>query len=177
MMIQPDRVDDQVDVHENDDLDERLQRGFRYAMALTHHSTHAEDLVQEACLKLLNRGMAIELPVLFTTIRNRFIDLYRHAKRFPKDSLADTNVVELKLSSAVAKHDDLIADKDMLARALGRLSIEEREALYFWAVEGYTAKEIAKIGSMSRNTVLSRIHRARSKLRQMLDDIETEVAP
>lgn len=59
-----------------DELDAFLHRGFRYALALTHHVAQAEDLVQEACLRLLNRNMVIELPALLKTIRNRFIDTY-----------------------------------------------------------------------------------------------------
>lgn len=161
-----------------DDLDERLQRGFRYAMALTHQAFQAEDLVQDACLRLLNRNKAIELPVLLITIRNRYIDLYRHAKRFPTNSLSsDSNVIQLNPASITTREEDRFVDSDILSKSLGRLSMEEREAIYFWAVEGYTANEIAKIVSLSRNTVLSRIHRARVKLRDMLHKVNAEVVP
>ena len=160
------------------ELDALLQRGFRYALALTHHAAQAEDLVQEACLRLLNRNMAIELPLLFKIIRNRFIDLYRHTKRFPTDSLSsETNVIHLDVSQTTASDEALMADGDMLAKSLGRLNMEEREAFYLWAVEGYTANEIAQLGSMSRNTVLSRIHRTRKKLRHILHQMNNEVAP
>jgi RNA polymerase sigma-70 factor (ECF subfamily) len=40
----------------------------------------------------------------------------------------------------------------------------ERELLYFWAVEGYTAQEIADWTDSPRGTVLSRIHRLRQKI-------------
>ena len=97
---------------------------------------------------------------------------------YPTDSLTtESNVIALKLSSTISPNEEQYADSDMLAQSLGQLSMEEREALYLWAVEGYTAKEIAKIGSLSRNTVLSRIHRARAKLRSLLQEVKTEVAP
>lgn len=161
-----------------DEMDAFLQRGFRYALALTHHAAQAEDLVQDACLRLLNRNMAIEVPVLFKTIRNRFIDLYRHEKRFPTDSLSSkTNVIHLDILQTPGRDEAMMADGDMLAKSLSRLNVDEREAFFLWAVEGYTANEIAQFGSMSRNTVLSRIRRARKKLRNILHQMNTEVAP
>ena len=48
---------------------------------------------------------------------------------------------------------------------LAHLRPDEREALYLNIVEGYTAKEIGRMTRESRGTILSRIHRAREKLR------------
>ena len=56
------------------------------------------------------------------------------------------------------------------------MRVEEREALFLWAVEGYTAREIAEMCSSPINTVLSRLHRGRRKLRTILKSSKSKVA-
>jgi RNA polymerase sigma-70 factor, ECF subfamily len=159
------------------DLENLLNRGFRYACALTHNETEAEDLIQEACYQLLKRKKEIEPAALFTVIRHRFIDRFRHDKRFPKVSLDNPQREGPTLQLLVVKDEaDLVADADALDKAIGTLRIEEREALFLWAVEGYTAREIAKMSSDPINTVLSRLHRGRQKLRSILKSNMSKVA-
>ena len=50
--------------------------------------------------------------------------------------------------------------------ALGRLRPEERAVLYLAAVENYTARQIGELLGWPRGSVLSLLHRARSKLRK-----------
>ncbi len=55
-----------------------IQAGYRYALSLTHNNHNAEDIVQEACLKIYKKMGRIEnKSLLFVTIRNLFIDRYR----------------------------------------------------------------------------------------------------
>jgi len=58
-----------------------------------------------------------------------------------------------------------------------QLRPNEREALYLNAVEGYTAREIAKQTDMPRNTVLSLIFRARKKLAEIIAPEHAEKNP
>lgn len=159
------------------DLEDLLNRGFRYACALTHNEAEAEDLLQEACYQLLKRKKEIEPATLFIVIRHRFIDRFRHDRRFPQVSLDHPQPGQSDPQLLVVKNDsDLVADVDVLDKALRVLRIEEREALFLWVVEGYTAREIAKISSSPLNTVLSRLHRARQKLRSVMKSKMAEVA-
>jgi len=133
-----------------------VQAGYRYALALTHHHYDAEDLVQQAWLKLTHRyGHVKHRTILYTAIRHLFYDQCRRGKIVTFGPLEDS--LEPTSSESSPSCDDL----DVL---LAGLRPEEREALYLNAVEGYTTREIAEQTGFPRNTVLSLIHRARQKL-------------
>jgi len=145
-----------------------VQSGYRYAFSLTHNRHDAEDLVQQAWLKLTRRyGCVKNRSMLFTTIRHAFYDQCRRRQIVafePMDSAPEP------VAAATAPSNDL----QML---LALLRPAEREALYLNAVEGYTAKEIARMTKTPRNTVLSLIHRAREKLAAAVTtDVITEPA-
>ena len=105
---------------------ERLQKGYRYALALTHHAADAEDLVHEAWLNLSRRYGRVETnAVLFTAIRNLFVDQYRRKKIVQFDSLdgADGPEVPAMAESEPGVQGDLEA-------LLAILRPVEREALF-----------------------------------------------
>jgi len=137
-----------------------LQSGFRYAYSLTHQHHDAEDLVQEAWLKLSKSPGRVESkPLLFVTIRNLFIDQYRRKNLVVLESLESV--------SELSKDDNalqLALTLEEIEIAMGTLRPEEREMIYLNAVEGYTASEISDITQLSRNTILSLIHRGKIKL-------------
>lgn len=154
----------------HDPLDEVLTRAFRYALSLTHDRSSAEDLVQDASLAILNRGLDWDLPYVFATIRNRFIDGRRRAQRlsfvpFDDHSVAgDGEIANLSHDEPADSYQNA-----NLSNALGKLRPSEREALYLAVVEGFTAEEIGRISKRPRGTVLSLIFRARRKLRATLE--------
>ncbi|MDH3591231.1 MAG: RNA polymerase sigma factor [Planctomycetota bacterium] len=145
-------------------LDEILQRGYRYALALTHDATRAEDLLHDALAAVMRRRPVQHVGYLLRAIRNRFIDLYRRERLIVLQPL--DAVGEEALAALDAPHPAVAADE--IEYALERLRPAEREALYLAAVEDYTAQEIADLTGRPRGTVLSLIHRARKKLRGFL---------
>lgn len=137
-----------------------LQDGFRYALSLTHHRQDAEDLTHEAWVNLCRRyGCVGSHAVLFTAIRNLFVDRCRRAKVVVFDPVGEDRPE--------------IADPDLLEpgtlvdveQLLGTLRPGEREAIYLHYVEGHTAAEIGIVTRQARGTVLSLLHRALKKLR------------
>ena len=156
-------------------LEALLRRGFRYALALSHDHTQAEDLVQDAWLTILAGDRPRHIGYFLRTIRNRFIDLARRRNLVPIDSLDHIEPA----ANALAWLDDAssVIDRDTLQRALGRLRSEEREALYLAAVEGYTVREIADLTGSPLGTVSSLIQRSRRKLRADLDRDRVRSAP
>ena len=74
----------------------------------------------------------------------------------------------MKFSVLHCVHTTRLAAEEEMDAALGRLRIEEREALYLAAVEGYTASEIAELTDRPRGSVLSLLHRAKARLRDVL---------
>lgn len=147
-----------------------LQRGYRYALSLTHDRGRAEDLVQDAVVAALRRGGAPSAGYLLATIRNRFIDLYRRERLVVMEPLDETG--EDALASLDAP--DSAVDPERLEEALGTLRPQEREALYLAAVESYTTREIADLTGRPQGTVLSLIHRARGKLRDFFEGRDRE---
>ena len=141
-----------------------LQAGFRYALSLGPAPGEADDLVQEAWLRLHRaRGRVRDKALLFRAIRNLFIDHYRRARLVvfePLDGAAEIADGALLLDDRVTLDD--------LRGPLESLRPEEREALFLNVVEGYTAQEIADLCERPRGTVLSLIHRAKRKLREAL---------
>ena len=146
---------------------ELVQAGFRYALSLTHDPDAAEDLVQDAWLKLHAKG-AGDLPLFFTAIRNLYIDGRRRHRLVAFDAFDEgrDGAVEAEVAPDLSMAE--------LEGALAKLRPEEREAVFLNAVEGYSAREIATFTGRPRNTVLSLIHRGKRKmvdlLRPLLDD-------
>jgi RNA polymerase sigma factor (sigma-70 family) len=134
-----------------------LQAGYRFALSVSHDEDQAKDLVQEAWAKLWGRYDPITKSLLFTTIRNRWVDEHRRHRLTVFD---DAEPESTETSPEVA------ASFGELHTALGTLRPEEREALFLSAVEGYTAQEIAELSARPRGTVLSLLHRAKAKLRR-----------
>src|SRR5258706_3931975 len=139
-----------------------LQRGYRYALSLTHDTPDAEDLVQDAWTSLLSRGGGYHVGYLFAAIRNRFIDRMRRNRLVAVEPLAD--IVE----EGTGDEEALLADRAALRQALGRLGPDEREALYLFAVEGFTHAEIATMTARPEGTVSNLITRARQRMRRSL---------
>lgn len=157
------------------DLENLLDRGFRYAVALSHDDMQAEDLVQEACIRMIKKQKSWEPAYFFTIIRNRFIELYRHRKNFPAVSFDETIAIDVVDEARMRDTDEMAANTESLERALRILSVGEREVLFLFIIEGYTAKEIAKLIDKPRNSVLSIIYRTRLKLRKILENEPAEV--
>lgn len=153
------------------EIDQVLQRGFRYAFSLTHDRAEAEDLLQEACVSILGANAPWDRAYVFTTIRNRFIDRYRRKQKvlfLPLEGERDGETVEPQFAIEGWEAPDYLGN-GQLDRALAELRPEERETIYLAVVEGYTAQEIAGMTGRPRGTVLSLLHRTRHKLRRLLE--------
>lgn len=146
-----------------DELDELLQRGYRYALSLTHDSELAQDILQDACLKLSRRNGPWTIPYLITTIRTSYIDVLR-GKRLPTTVALNENDHPAMLEAFVLPTFDVA-----LEDALAQLSDETRELLYLSVVEEYTAQELAILTKRPRGTILSLLYRTKRQLRRLLD--------
>jgi RNA polymerase sigma-70 factor (ECF subfamily) len=59
---------------------------------------------------------------------------------------------------------------ERLRQALAKLPERQAEAFYLFAIDGWTHREIAAQLQMTENTVGVNIHRARTKLLELLED-------
>ena len=142
---------------------ENLQKLHHYAYSLTANEADAYDLLQSAIETSLNRSsdsITKTMSYLRVVMKNRYIDEYRHKQKFPHEDIDDHSPVSLDESSL---EDIVIASHDLDA-LWPTLEALDREVLFFWAVEGYSMREIADKLEISRGTLLSRIHRLRKRL-------------
>ena len=164
----------------SDDLQDLLQSGFRYALALTRQRESAEDVLHEACLSLARTGGPWQRRLLFRAIKHRFIDAYRRDQRRPAAHQAEFEIADDAVHAACETHSGRgdhsggvlarLVQADAVEVALRCLSEDEREAVVLSWVEGYSARETAKQLGRPRGTILSLLHRAKQKLRERLAD-------
>ncbi|MDD7464636.1 MAG: sigma-70 family RNA polymerase sigma factor [Actinomycetaceae bacterium] len=159
------------------------------AMRLTRSPQDAEDLVQEtyvkafAAFKQYKPGTNLK-AWLYRILNNTFISNYRKAQRRPKE--ADAAQVEDWQEYKAASHHStgmLSAEAEALENlpdseirdALEALPDDRRTAVYLADVEGFSYQEIAEIMGTPIGTVMSRLHRGRAQLREMLADYAKEL--
>jgi RNA polymerase sigma-70 factor, ECF subfamily len=140
-----------------------------FAISLTGKVDQADDLVQEAILRGLSHldsftpGTDLQ-AWLFTILRNLFYTSLRKRRREVEDP---DGMMAGMLSAPPEQHGRL--DLDDLRTALGRLSVEQREALLLVGAEGMSYEEAAAICEVNIGTIKSRINRARTRLAELLD--------
>jgi RNA polymerase sigma-70 factor, ECF subfamily len=154
-----------------------LSRLYPAALRMTRNASDAEDLVQETSAKAYAAFHQFKPDTnlrawLNRILANTFISGYRKRRREPVQELAgdverDLGALYLRARSAEAEAMDRLGDEE-IARALADLPEAFRMTVYLADVEGYAYKEIAEIMGTPVGTVMSRLHRARGRLREQL---------
>ena len=136
----------------------------RFAHWLARDRALAEDIVQESLLRAWRSRESLKdpqaaRPWLLTIVRREHARLYER-KRLELVSLDD--VIETQASPAFTEPGgELFA----LRHAIMRLPIEYREPLVLQVLGGFSTEEIARELALSATAVLTRLFRARNKLR------------
>jgi len=139
---------------------------FRYAAWLCRDRTIAEDVVQEALLRAWKsldalREDAAAKPWLLTIVRRE------NARYFERKRLETVDIDNLTPSQSALlaeQPDDDIGD---MRAAIFELDDDYREPLVLQVLMGYSTSEIAEMMELNQGAVLTRLHRARSKLRDL----------
>ena len=165
-----------------------LDQLYGGALRMTRNPQDAEDLVQETYLKAYNAFDSFKPGTnlkawLYRIMTNTYINNYRKMKRRPLETSAE-DVTDSQLYTS-SSHDSTglesaevealkMMPNSRISDALNSLNEDYRMVVYYADIEGLAYKEIAEVMEIPLGTVMSRLHRGRKQLREMLKDVAHE---
>jgi RNA polymerase sigma-70 factor, ECF subfamily len=164
---------------------EHIEGLYRYALMLTRNQSDAEDLVQETYVRALPamgklREDSNIKSWLFTILRNAWLNQWRRNRqvRFLDHDGSDDGTSNLAATSK-GPYDEYVSKTEgsRVRGAIEQLPAEFREIITLREFEGLSYHEIATILSCPQGTVMSRLARARSKLRILLTTTTNSYLP
>jgi DNA-directed RNA polymerase specialized sigma24 family protein len=163
-------ADVEHDLAERDEGAERLERVYREhggrlwrALFLSSGNREvADDAVAEAFAQALRRGRALRDPVAW---------VWRAAFRIAAGELKERTRMEVFDEGAVTSLPDPFVD---LWRALARLPLKQRASVVLADYAGWSHREIAKALGSSVSAVGVHVHRARKRLRDLLEESDDD---
>ncbi|KID57315.1 sigma-70 family RNA polymerase sigma factor [Pseudoalteromonas luteoviolacea] len=143
---------------------------YRFAYWLCQDPTIAEDLVQETFLRAWRSLDALQdekaaKSWLLTILRRE------NARRFERKQFdyADVENDTLVDTKSTALDDEM--EQTVVQRQINQLASEYREPLLLQVVMGCSGDEIAEILELNKNTVMTRLYRARNQLKEALTNV------
>ena len=164
---------------------EHIHALYGFAVALTRDASEAEDLVQETYLRAVRAVPARDgdgnlKGWLFAIMRNIWLNQIRHSRSGPRFvELNDEQEGEQTWWGwrAYDPHVTLVAKmkQEEVRAAIESLPVRYREVVVLRDLEGFSYREIASILGCPAGTVMSRLGRARERLRSSLAPWSMEV--
>jgi len=155
---------------------------YNFAHWLTQNRDEAEDLVQETYMKALKGFASFQQGTnfrawIYRILRNTFLTS-RSGLRERVTVPIDGEDLELPAASDTPESEILArADRQLVQNALERLPVPFREIILLCDVEEMSYREIAETLTIPVGTVMSRLSRARTAMRQLLASEVREAAP
>jgi len=161
---------------------------YAAAMRMTRNPADAADLVQETFVKAFGSWSSFSQGTnlkawLYRILTNTYINIYRKKQREPFqgtiDELEDWQLGGAESTTATHGRSAEAEAIDRMPASVVKDALQElpedfRLAVYFADVEGFAYQEIADIMKTPIGTVMSRLHRGRRMLRELLADYAAE---
>jgi RNA polymerase sigma-70 factor (ECF subfamily) len=157
---------------------EHIHALYGYAMTLTRDRTEAEDLVQETYLRAVRAAHQPEADGnlkawLFVIMRNTWLNVMRHKHNGQRIFEVESDEAAVPGTANDASSNPHVVYLRKLERQQVRAAIDElpdsyREIVVLRDIEGFSYQEIATVLNCPAGTVMSRLGRARGKLREAL---------
>jgi RNA polymerase sigma-70 factor, ECF subfamily len=158
---------------------------FGYAMTLARNKADAEDLLQETYVRAARacRDLAPNSNLkswMFVIMRNAWLNQLRHKNSGPAFiGFEDDEVASAGWQSDSENNPQVIylrkIERNQVREAIRSLPLTYREVVVLRDIEGFSYQEIATALECPAGTVMSRLCRAREKLRQLLRSKQTKV--
>ncbi|WP_017445939.1 sigma-70 family RNA polymerase sigma factor [Gayadomonas joobiniege] len=140
---------------------------YRYAYWLTHDAHTAEDVVQETFLRAWKsldslKDLKAAKSWLITILRRENARRFER-KQFVMGEYEEQNIIDHN------NHSDATAEQYMLKKQIAKLPDEYRDPLVLQIIMGMSGDEIADSLNLNKNTVMTRLFRARNMLKEAFE--------
>ncbi len=164
----------------NPDLLAAIPRLRRYARVLTGDANRADDLVQDTLARAWEKRTLWQAGTdlrawLFTIMHNLFVNQRALARRDARTVSIDDEGAGDAWQLPVQATQFTRVELTEVMQSVGRLPAEQREVLMLAAVEELRYEEIAAVMEIPIGTVMSRLSRAREKLRRMAGETPVQL--
>lgn len=141
---------------------------YRYAYWLCRDANVVDDIVQETFLRAWR---SLESLKDNNAAKSWLITILRreNARRFERKQLDLVDIDDYEVSDLTTTSTEQEMENHLLQRQIFKLSEEYREPLILQVIGGFSGEEIATILELNKNTVMTRLFRARNQLKEILD--------
>lgn len=151
----------------NHPITEHIPSLRRYAIALLRDRTLADDLVQDTLERGLKKYSLFQngsdlRAWLFTIMHNLFIN------QLPRTKLWLQNVPPEEVISGNDLAEEMVTARDFM-QALQLITAEQRSIILLIGLEQLSYEQAAQVLNLPVGTVMSRLARARERLRQLMN--------
>lgn len=141
---------------------------FRYAYWLCGDKHIAEDVTQETFLRAWRSLESLKddkaaKAWLITIVRRE------NARRFERKQFDYSDIEQEQLEDHFSSSTEENTEQYLIRKQIAKLEIEYREPLLLQVIGGFSGEEIAEILELNRNTVMTRLFRARNQLKELIE--------
>jgi RNA polymerase sigma-70 factor (ECF subfamily) len=148
-------------------------RMFRLALCVLRNREEAEDIVQEAMLKIWSGGEDIDNPAGYCTIVTKNLSLDRLRQKEHRATVQIETVSDIAETNTPFHVMQKKEQADLLEQLIANLPEQKRILIQLRDIEGESYKQIAQMLNISESRVKTDLFRARQQLKQFYKNIDS----